>query len=584
VNKGILLYLCRMKRIILYSVAGIVVLLSGCNRHIVLRNNGNEKTQTIDSISYSYIYGEALHQKMMGNIGEALKYFEQCIHLNPRNDAPYYQIAQISVQRGDTENGKDYAVRACRIDEKNIWYLTLAGDIYYQLKMIDSSIYYYEKAVKAFPEKDELRLTLGGLYSEKKEFKKAGEVYAVLEQKYGSGSNVTVMAVKNLISSGKFDEAESKVAIVLKKDPDNILFNGILAEIYKSKGNKAKAEETYRKMMNIDSTNVQTVLSITDFYLGNGDYEEFYGFISDLVIDNQLGRDDYLNIFKKILDYSDFIKERGVELEVTVKVLEENFKDEQIIQMIRPELYEKEGKAGNAAARLEELIKKYPDNYMYWEKLLLLYSDLRDYNRLYLLGKECSGRFNLSYPAKVLYASAAMEKKEYATALEELEKARILAGNQDVLVAQVLSMEADVYYRKKDYLKSFELYRSILKKNPEDMIVLNNYAYFLAEQNQDLKEAERMIRIVMNKEGGNGTYVDTYAWVLYKRGKYKEAEKVLVDLMNTNKSEDSEWFEHYGYIMKALKKCEVAVKYWQKALDLNNEKEYLKKEIENCTR
>ena len=137
---------------------------------------------------------------------------------------------------------------------------------------------------------------------------------------------------------------------------------------------------------------------------------------------------------------------------------------------------------------------------MIWERLLLLYSDTRNYDRLYVLGKKCSTKFNMSYVAKVLYASAAMEKKDYNVAVEELGKAIILAGNQDELMSQVLSMEADVYYRKKEYMKCFELYREILKKNPEDLMVLNNYAYFLAEQDQDLKEAERMIRIVIEKE------------------------------------------------------------------------------------
>jgi len=152
------------------------------------------------------------------------------------------------------------------------------------------------------------------------------------------------------------------------------------------------------------------------------------------------------------------------------------------------------------------------------------------------------------------------------------------------MLAQVLSMEADVYYRKKEYARSFETYREILKKNPEDLIVLNNYAYFLAEQNQDLKEAERMIRIVVDKDKANGTYLDTYAWVLYKRGKYKDASKVMEDLMAKDKNEDSEWFEHYGYMMKALNKCSVAVDYWKRALQLDSSKDYLNSEIENCTR
>ena len=48
----------------------------------------------------------------------------------------------------------------------------LAG-LYYQEKNIDSAIIYYEKAVKYFPEKENLKLTLGNLILGKQEFRKS---------------------------------------------------------------------------------------------------------------------------------------------------------------------------------------------------------------------------------------------------------------------------------------------------------------------------------------------------------------------------------------------------------------------------
>ena len=82
-------------------------------------------------------------------------------------------------------------------------------------------------------------------------------------------------------------------------------------------------------------------------------------------------------------------------------------------------------------------------------------------------------------------------------------------------------MRADVYYRMKDYTKAFEIFEEALKTNNEDLTVINNYAYYLAEQNMKLKEAEEMAKKVIEKEKGNTTYLDTYGWVLYKRGKLK---------------------------------------------------------------
>jgi tetratricopeptide (TPR) repeat protein len=573
-----------MNKLFCIIIILVVATLAGCSPKIHPAISGTSSPGAYDSATFSYFYGEALKQKILGNAGDALKYLEQCIKINPNSDAAYYQIAQISVQHEDFENGKAFARRAYELDGKNLWYITMLGDIYLQEKNLDSAVIYYEKGVKEFPENDRLKMTCGSIYSEKGDFGKAADIYSALEEKYGVGSNVTVLAVRNLVNAKRLDDAQEKVNRVLKDSPDNILFNGILAEIYKSKGDRKNAELIYEKLMNIDSTNIQTIVSLTDFLLEGKEYDDCLKLINHIIIDDQFSRDDMVTIFSKLLENAELINAKGTELDIMIRVLENSFPDDPIIVMIRPELYQKQGRLEAAAGRLEEIIVKFPDNYMAWERLLLLYSDMRNYERLYVLGKECSSKFNLSYVAKVLYASAAMEKKEYNTALEELNKAKILAGSQDEMVSQVLSMEADIYYRKKEFAKSFETYREILKKNPEDLIVLNNYAYFLAEQNQDLKEAERMIRIVIDKEKDNGTYLDTYAWVLYKRGKYKEASKVMEDLMARQKEGDSEWFEHYGFMMKALKKCDVAVDYWKRALELDSSKDYLKKEIENCSR
>jgi tetratricopeptide (TPR) repeat protein len=573
-----------MKRILSGILIFAVAAIGGCSGKLHPARTQKAESTAYDSATFSYFYGEALKQKILGNAGDALKYLEQCIKINQLSDASYYQIAQISIQHGDYENGKVFARRAFEIDNRNLWYITMLGDIYLQEKNLDSAVIYYEKAIKAFPENDQLKMTTGSIYSEKGDFGKAADIYSSLESKYGSDGNVTVLAVRNLINAKRFEDAETKVQKVLIDNPENLLFNGILAEIYKSKGDRNKASQIYEKLMDIDSTNIQTVMSLADFLLEGKEYDDCLKLINDIIIDKQFSRDDMIAIFSKLLENVELIKQKGTELDVMTRVLENSYNNDPVIVMMRPELYQKQGRPDIAAGRLEEIIVQFPDNYMAWERLLFLYSDMRNYDRLYVLGKECSTKFNMSYVAKVLYASAAMEKKEYGIALEELNKAKILAGSQDEMLSQVLSMEADVYYRKREFAKSFETYREILKKNPEDLIVLNNYAYFLAEQNQDLKEAERMIRIVIEKEKDNGTYLDTYAWVLYKRGKYKEASRVMEDLMSKNKNEDSEWFEHYGYMMKALKKCDIAIDYWKKAVNLDNSKDYLNNEIENCTK
>jgi Tfp pilus assembly protein PilF len=262
--------------------------------------------------------------------------------------------------------------------------------------------------------------------------------------------------------------------------------------------------------------------------------------------------------------------------------LEANYSDDNIVPLLRPELLIKLNKNPDASERLEEIINSNPDNYYAWEKLLIVYLQMKDYEKLVKRGEECATKFNRSFPAKLLYANGALELGKYTIALDELKKAEILAAENKEFQVQVLTMRADTYYRMKDYLKAFETFKLAMNTDNQDLTVINNYAYYLAEQDTNLKEAEEMAKKVIEKEKGNTTFLDTYGWVLYKRGKLKEAAKIMESIIKSTDKQDAEWYEHYGYILKKQKKCAEAVVNWKIAFKIDSSKTDLLKEIENC--
>jgi len=98
----------------------------------------------------------------------------------------------------------------------------------------------------------------------------------------------------------------------------------------------------------------------------------------------------------------------------------------------------------------------------------------------------------------------------------------------------------------------------------------------------NLKEAEEMSRRVIENEKTNTTFLDTYAWVLYKRGKLKEAARIMENIIGSGEKPDAVWYEHYGFILKKQKRCREAIINWNIALKLDATKNHLSNEIENC--
>ncbi len=563
---------------LIFSVTGI----ASCTKALAPAATDGKNKKKFDPAAFDYVYVEAIKQKLMGNGGDALKYFEQCIKINPESDAAYYEMAQIVIGNGDIKDGKKYAKKALSIDNENLWYLTLLASLYYQEKDIDSAIVYYEKAVKYFPEKENLQLTLGNLYSEDKEYGKANSIFESLDEKYGVNETSTLSSVKNLMAEGKYDLAVEKARLLIKDYPDNILYKGLIADIYREKGEPEKAEKVYNELLDQNSDNPQIQLAYCDFLIDQKRYGDLFSFLNKVILNANVERGDKIELMDRLINVPDIVNGWSEKLSVSLMVMEANYPNDNIVPLLRPELLARENKMNEASARLEEIIKANPDNYYAWEKLLVIYLQLKDYDKLMKRGEECATLFNTSFPAKLLYANAALETGKYSIALEELKKAEILAADNKDSINQVLTMKADVYYRMKDYPKAFETFDTALKNNSNDLTLLNNYAYYLAEQNMKLKEAEAMAKTVIEKEKQNTTFLDTYGWVLYKRGKLKEAAKVMESIINSGDKSDAVWYEHYGYILKKMKRCREAVENWKIALKIDSTKTELLKEIENC--
>ncbi len=564
------------------GLAVMIIVTAACNRNNLPAGLPPGLIKSYDTAAYEYIFVEAIKQKVLGSPGDAIKYFERCIELNPQSDAAYYQIAQILIAGGDNLNAEKYARKAFQIRPDNLWYLMMNAGLHYQKKDLDSALLFYERAVKLYPSKNEIRITLGNLYSENGNFEKARNIFSSLDDEYGVNETTTTMLINTLIKEKKFKEAFDKVGVLLKGSPDDIRFNALLAEIYRGQGEKMKAFEVYNSLITRNPDNPGIQLALMEFLLNEKNYADLIVLLKTVAQNDRVEKERKIELFAGLIGIDEIAKDHFVAMEDAVLALEGKYENDPIIVLLRTDLYEKAGDLKKAEERLEVITSVMPDNYYAWEKLLLLYYELHDIDKLLNKAELVATRFNMSFLAKVLYATAASEKNMYGVALEELRKAEILAGDNKELILQVITMRADVYYRMKDYDNSFRLFDQAIGLNSDDLTILNNYAYYLAEQNMRLREAEDMARKVIEKEKDNTTFLDTYAWTLYKRGKMREASKVMERIIGSGEKDDAEWFEHYGYILKSRRKCEQAVEKWEYAMKLDSSKVHLNQEIQNC--
>jgi hypothetical protein len=82
----------------------VVICFTCCSKTFMTSGARVKIKHNYDSAAFNEVYVEALKQKLLGNGGDALKYFEQCLKINPESDAVYYQMAQVVIANGDIKN------------------------------------------------------------------------------------------------------------------------------------------------------------------------------------------------------------------------------------------------------------------------------------------------------------------------------------------------------------------------------------------------------------------------------------------------------------------------------------------------
>jgi tetratricopeptide (TPR) repeat protein len=121
------------------------------------------------------------------------------------------------------------------------------------------------------------------------------------------------------------------------------------------------------------------------------------------------------------------------------------------------------------------------------------------------------------------------------------------------------------YEKMGNFDKAVEAFELLLTIDPDHDGALNFLGYMLADKGVRLNDALTMIQKAVKADPENGAYLDSYAWVLYKLGRYSEAlaqiRKAIAKVPN-----DPVVFEHLGDIHAALGNTKEARDAWQKAL------------------
>jgi tetratricopeptide (TPR) repeat protein len=130
-----------------------------------------------------------------------------------------------------------------------------------------------------------------------------------------------------------------------------------------------------------------------------------------------------------------------------------------------------------------------------------------------------------------------------------------------------------IYVNQGDYAKGEAELERLLERFPDDPGCNNDLGYLYAEQGKNLEKAETMIRKALLEKSDERAYLDSLGWVLFKRGKAKEAleplekaaAKMRDDVAEEGSSPDVTILEHLGDVYFQLHDLRKAGDAWREA-------------------
>lgn len=207
-----------------------------------------------------------------------------------------------------------------------------------------------------------------------------------------------------------------------------------------------------------------------------------------------------------------------------------------------------------------------------WRMLINVDLSLNDANSAILHGLE-SLKFNAGHPLLLYFTGLAyLVNEDSANARKFLEEGLNNSEESNLfLKSSIYTALGDVYHKLEMHAVSDVAYEEAIKLDSTNVSALNNYAYYLSLRGKELEKAAQLSMLSNELSPNNGTFQDTYAWILYKQENYKEALVWIERALKNTVAPSFTLFDHYGDILFELGKNKEAAKQWQKALKLGKD-------------
>lgn len=583
-----------------------IVAIIGCFAVLTVEGNTRDKAR--------YYYLEGARQAAMDHQAEAYEYYKKAYKLDPSlEDAAFSYGSQRLFVRNDTLQGAVETARSLRLIQGYVDAYPkdqYAGEMYSyiasRLDTAEEAIRVLERMEQLMPAETHLLPNLADVYMMKRRHTDAVETINRYEAIEGKSKATALKKMTYLLAGGDTIGAINEATALVESNPRNPDYMILKGNLFEVVGQPDSTLTYFKEAERISPESGHVKMALASYYMERGDSVSLDRALYDALLSEDFALEEKLSILgdylQKLIDDKGGT-ERG---DYLFDVLTEQYPHEPLLIDLLSRYKAASGNFTEASEQIGYALGLDPTNTTYWIQKMRY--ELADNRTMDVINTYKEARQHIETPEVIdfMYAAAAAELDNYQdaekvygdlihkmnptlpidTAVDASQYRNSLSYEELQRISTYYNMLGDMYYRAEQLDKAFVAYDNSLYFFPDNILTLNNYAYFLSENGGDLDKALAMSRKALDGDDSNPTYLDTYAWILFKKKEYKEALEYMqlaFDFAETDDNVGAEYYSHMGDILFMNQQQEEAVKYWEKALEMEPNNELLRKKVEHKT-
>lgn len=539
-----------------------------------------------DQRVFDYYFQEALNLKLKGDFSAAFDLFQHCVQIDSLNAQVWFEWAFFYTNLKQNEWALNAMKKAWQLDEKNEWYVFGLANMYLSVNKIAEAVSMYETLAKSRSNDENILYRLAGLYAQTQKFKAAIGVYDQVERLIGKNESVSFEKYKLYKELNKPRKAIREISSLRTENPYDVEYILLLGDAWLDLGRPRKALAEYEIARKMDAGNPAVALSFADFYNQTGDSVAAQKQLLLALTNPDTDVDTKLSIFGPIL-ISYMQSADSMKIPEYFNLLLRQHPNEYKIRDMYVQWLLRKGQKLEAKNELRTVLDLNPNQLQAWKNYLELNVEGDNQEGIRAICNEALVYFpkesvfwfylGLSWMSQ---DNVSEKEASYRKAIDAFQQALVWVSPDDkALLSRVEGLVGDAYLALGEKDKAYAFFDKALDVFAGNILVLNNYAYYLSEEGGDLAKAERMSRKTIEAEPKNPTYLDTFAWIFFKQGKYSLAKIYIERAVANDSDSNAVIFEHYGDILWFNDEKEAARVQWRKALTLEGASETLSEKV-----